>query len=1413
MLEAVIQDIIRQQRPYYLLQGKLVKGVEGQNWLVFRHRDADKVGNFLKNIVSLLGFKDKAMPHKVIRIDPIAAKVYTYYPRTSGNLPSPALFRTGNPKIIEKFLTLERTTKEPALLSGSFREIKGIKRRYNLPTQLDAYNKATSQMLERSSIYRRSTAYFDSGVLKLYEEPLQTIIQTEGHIRLLMDWQGFTKRADVAELEKLHNSEYRAQFIQRTLQEFLEGLEESAFNGTQIMAELVRLGFLEIKLIKMSQSRSLYHKKTGIYSDRSDNHILHEGSDNFTRAAHTRNAESVTFLYSWEQLDQETIEQSIQEFDSEWHHQDLAYNLTQEFLNQVLQEYDRRSQQQQPRIDQITPDELPPGETTEVKITGDNLDQVDTITIPDNPLVEVNITEQTPKEITADVTVSPDHPPQPITDFRVKDNAGGEYNVQPQKPPKVPQVEEFPNFDEIEGFQQAIELILSGRHGTPNDFLYWLAQQRPRQFRVEQSDLLDELVNQGTLFEHQKSGAQHCLRVMQDFGVAVCADAVGLGKTRLAAAVARLTRQQNGQAKVAIIAARKLHDNWKREMNELGFRDSDYELYNKNLMSRKGTGFIDDFNRYGGPDLVIIDEAHEGIRNYKNRIHKLCLQIRERDRASGRQRNFLLLTATPWNNRREDIYNILQPFLTRPEGFTDSGFPPELSQWFQNRETGVEQFTDDSALFRRTYRELFLQRTRQMLRDAMPDLNVYAKRQAEWLPVQFEDSTEQALEQIFTQFETQLYIPFADPVRYLTGSVEQRALLQNQRRFFLQRAESSMYALKRTIVNFRGRIEQMQSRLSNVTPDADGLKQFLLLHYGFESGQSEQLNSGFLEDREAYDEDYEEEDEDDEDTQQEKRQQLRRTIDLAIERLQSDPNEARQIYNRMQAACDNDLLQLQEIQTLLADEFIKDHKREQVTAKVRELVRQGRKVLLISTFSDTVLDYYRYMAQDSTIVGQGIGMAIGGTKRYFPDSDSRAVQVATHNVVKAGRQRTGIKRSELFRLFAPIASCRNAQERPNADEEVKVLIGSETLSVGQNLQDADYLINIDLPWNPMTLEQRIGRIDRPKQHQAENIYIYYANSESQLLRQASRLSNLNKKLIGADVANQGVTLQDVPNVDDLGASIYGDTLFDDTILPGYVDFIRNLVATRRQTQESFQETLYRQQETSRDLYTQQEIIFSEDISQRLKDLGDDYQANPIALGRRTGEKDEAIGLAAISIQYFGPNGEPIPDRQELIFWNDQTGERDAYGIAISTAFKTPEAGNVFSVRYLRSMAQSVYTQLVTLKNLRAKELSQVETIENVTVTSERLNKIQQRISTLDSLPDGLDRKTVKDTLKKLNTWKGIKLVQKLLRDYTDGAKAQLETSAFVAELVKDTDEKNLILSDSVRPNTLSVNLLAILFRA
>lgn len=480
---------------------------------------------------------------------------------------------------------------------------------------------------------------------------------------------------------------------------------------------------------------------------------------------------------------------------------------------------------------------------------------------------------------------------------------------------------------------------------------------------------------------------------------------------------------------------------------------------------------------------------------------------------------------------------------------------------------------------------------------------------------------------------------------------------------------------------------------------------------------------------------------------------------------------------------------------------------------MRSLVAQGHKVLLISTFSDTVIDYYRYMGQDHTIRQQGIGIAIGSTKAYFPADSDRPIRVSPHNLVKGHQERTGLKRQDLFRLFAPVATCRNNSDRPRSEEEVNVLIGSETLSVGQNLQDADYLINIDLPWNPMVLEQRIGRIDRPKQRPVEYIHVYYANSQSQLLRQASRLSNLNKKLVGSDLVKDDQGIGQLSNLESLGASIYGDTLFDDTILPGYVEFLQSLTKARRMEQESFQEKVYQQQDTRQDLYSQQELLFTEDISQRLNELGDDYLPNPIALGSRTGDDQDPASLVALTIQYFGPNGEPIPSLQEQVFWNDQTGERDGYGTAISTAFKTPKVSAVLPLSKLLAQAATLYQQLVDLKQQRAEQLEGEETLENVTITSARLNRIQQRISTLTQLPKGMEPKAIRGILKKLNSWKNLKPVQKLLREYTDGSKAQLENADFVIQLVADTDNLNLLGTDEIKAINLRVSLSALLLRA
>jgi hypothetical protein len=247
-------------------------------------------------------------------------------------------------------------------------------------------------------------------------------------------------------------------------------------------------------------------------------------------------------------------------------------------------------------------------------------------------------------------------------------------------------------------------------------------------------------------------------------------------------------------------------------------------------------------------------------------------------------------------------------------------------------------------------------------------------------------------------------------------------------------------------------------------------------------------------------------------------------------------------------------------------------------------------------------------------------------------------------------------------------------------------------------------------------------------------------------------------------------------------------------------------------QSSLQEDTYQKQETSHDLYTQNEILHSEELRKLIEELGFDYQANPIAVGHRTNDPNEPTYLVALTLEYYGPNGEPIPEQKHTIYWNDLAQENDGYGIAVSSAFKTPDSGEVLSAKNILTITHSLYEQLVKLKQQRCSELEQPETLENINLTSERISKIQKRIMAMDSFPSGIDRKTVKDTLKKLSSGKEQKKVQKLLRDCTDGDKSQLNDDEFIKQLVKDTEILNLLNLEGIKPTSLKASLSAFLLR-
>ncbi|MFN8970595.1 MAG: hypothetical protein ACK5XR_18140 [Pseudanabaena sp.] len=151
-------------------------------------------------------------------------------------------------------------------------------------------------------------------------------------------------------------------------------------------------------------------------------------------------------------------------------------------------------------------------------------------------------------------------------------------------------------------------------------------------------------------------------------------------------------------------------------------------------------------------------------------------------------------------------------------------------------------------------------------------------------------------------------------------------------------------------------------------------------------------------------------------------------------------------------------------------------------------------------------------------------------------------------------------------------------------------------------------------------------------------------------------------------------------------------------------------------------------------------------------------------------------------------------------------------LAIATAFNTPEISEVIAANRLLTSANNLYKQLTKLKQHLSSDLAQVDTIANINVNSERLNKIKKRVAMLSSFPKGISRQDVTETLKKINSCKHSKLVQKLLKDYTTGEKSKLDNDAFVSQLVADTDKLNLLAIDNAQAASLQVSLEALLLR-
>lgn len=623
------------------------------------------------------------------------------------------------------------------------------------------------------------------------------------------------------------------------------------------------------------------------------------------------------------------------------------------------------------------------------------------------------------------------------------------------------------------------------------------------------------------LYEHQKNGIVHISNKLQTFGMAVLSDGVGLGKTRTAAAVLKSRIDNNSNLNVLIIADKKLHVQWQEELAIVGISPIQYTITNRETFANLNYDKLTEY--YQKYHFIIIDEVHQGFKNRDTQSYRKARIFKENGHES---LEAILLTATPWNNSRNDVLNIGSLFLNTYNIPNDRLY----KQYFLYGNDGkvINALAQDDKAFDEFWEDIYLQRTRKTIHS---EKELFATREFPTVEIPFEPRKNKLFSDNFDRIY-ELKFPYMDPIKYIqenryTVGAEQLRLM------LLKLADSSWIAylssIKKIIIN----TEEMKKNFHNkdIVDEQKFLKEYLgnkynLAEYAFGQGLGSESGDSLLDGNYF---DFEK------DSIIKKQSYLNR-ITEQIESITK--TQAKNIISRIKSDINQDLDVLYTLRNQLEKAYQdRDEKYETVRDTIIKELNLRKKVIVISQFFTTA-KYYKERLNQEEYFNNDIGLVVG---------DNTECVIGN----------TPYSKNEILNRFAPRA--KNKREYIDSTEEIDLIIGTDTISTGQNLQDATVILNLDLPYNPMILEQRIGRIDRPRTNQNINsIYIYtfpiYEAIESEL----KMTERLGKKMEG----------------------VLTDTQFDNVVLPEYAGYLKkassnNSKAVEQMLDETLEQNYYK----------------------------------------------------------------------------------------------------------------------------------------------------------------------------------------------------------------------------------------------
>ena len=629
------------------------------------------------------------------------------------------------------------------------------------------------------------------------------------------------------------------------------------------------------------------------------------------------------------------------------------------------------------------------------------------------------------------------------------------------------------------------------------------------------------------LYTFQKDAARDIIHKLEKYNGCILADSVGLGKTFTALAVIKYYECRNKS--VLVLCPKKLQDNWstfkENYLNNPVAKDRlRYDvLYHTDLSRDRGFSGNIDLSRinWGNYDLVVIDESHnfrnggkttvdeDGIESY-NRYNQLMEKVIK----SGVKTKVLMLSATPVNNRFVDLKYQLELAYEGVEDEINEKLNTKkgLSVIFNNAQRAFndwsklpEEERTTETLLKKLDQDFFevldsvtIARSRKHIEKSynMAEIGKFPTRldpDNRYPAITLDDSLGLKYDDIFSKLE-QLYLSVYSPSKFILASrlekyekkygkkagkgISLTGREMGTRKLMainlMKRLESSWYSFNETAKSIAEKIDNAISAIEKFKKS--------------KSSKGFKFNIFGIDDDDEIDTTYGE-----------------YNIDLNdmdylswLAELQNDQAifaEILRLFGKMTPELDN---KLNELKSIIR------HKIE------HPLNADNKKILIFTAWADTAKYLYDNLAK---YVLDEFGLNTGVVTGDSVTSDS---------TIKRNGDRGKFDFNELLTMFSPISKDRNLLNNMPT-EDIDVLIGTDCISEGQNLQDCDYMVNFDIHWNPVRIVQRFGRIDRIG---SLNDKIQMVNfwPERELDKYIDLTQRVQNRMVGVAVASTGINV-------------------------------------------------------------------------------------------------------------------------------------------------------------------------------------------------------------------------------------------------------------------------------------------------